>query len=259
MSRFRLLGAFLVATVASIALFGVSTGAASAATFTLSTEECNGTIWNLCWSEKEESSSPLLELTGTQTVTVAKKTGSANVVFKGTIGGIEFTIECTGVTQGTAGANVIEQPEPLKKSGVVSGTLLFTGCKLTAPAELVKECNIPEEKETTAIKGELINAEKVTSEKELRLTPKEGEKAPFIELTFENKEKEKCPETFTASAHAVTGVQVIEVLNPSLHELTKSGKAIGSTLKLAGSPATVTGELTMSFPGLEDWVDIGLA
>jgi hypothetical protein len=239
MSRLKITGA-LLAVVAIAAMGAFSASAASAAVFTLGTAECKEGFWNLCWAET--AAGALKELSGTQSGTVAKKTGSANAIFN--VASVGVTIECKNVTSSDA---LINQEKPLTKNSTITGHLVFKECKLTG--ELGEVCTIPVEKTTEALTGEVV------SETELKLKPTSTK--AFITIPFEGA---SCPATVKGS-HEVTGEDVIVIEKPGTPETTKSGanSTTKSTLKFSEKTATLTDEVTISFTGLGDLVDVSLA
>jgi hypothetical protein len=229
----------LMAALMAVAFSAVAVSSASAVVFTLATTECTGgTNVALCWSEKEEEASPLLELTGEQSETV-------------TGGVVDFTVNVEPVQiilcEKSTGSGTIFQKEPLGTGAktTLKGTLTYEGCKLDT--EPTKKCVVTVNNTTKPLLGTLING------KEIELKPETG--STFIEITYSNNGAEKCPVAFSGT-HPVTGTQNVEILNPTKHELTKKGKAVGKTLEFLSSKAELSQELTMSFTGLEDFVDV---
>ena len=225
------------AVVVIAAISGVA--ATSASAYELSNEICNGKIINLCWN----NAGTLQELIKTQPTTIALKTGSV-VLIKTAIGGLTIEIECKVVSSSLT----ITQAEPLVKQGTIVGTLTLKECKIVGGVEIAKKCKIPAEKTTKELVGTL------TTVKELLLKPVTG--TTILEVPFENNGTEVCPATIKGT-HSLMGEQVFEILNPEKPEITKSGKSVAlSKLKLGEEKAELTGEIVISFPGLEDEVAI---
>jgi hypothetical protein len=234
MSGKKLTGALLMALLLT-ALGAITASSASAAVFTLSTEPCTGgTNVAICWN----NAGVLSELVGEQSETVEG-------------GAISFTINTEPqqiiLCEKSKGSGTIFQKEPLVagKKTTLKGTLTYEGCKLdTEPA---KKCVVNVTNTTLPLLGTL---ETVST---LKLIPESG--LVFIEITYSNNGTEKCPLTFLGT-HSVTGTQTVEIINPETHEVTKKGKAIGETLEFFSSKAKLEQELTLTFTGLGDEVDI---
>jgi hypothetical protein len=240
MSRFRLMGTMLLA-IAVTAIAGVGASSASASVFTLGTEECNGTVWNLCWAETETSA--LLELVGTQSVTAE---GGLN---KFVVPGIPVEIECEDVVSEPGGT--IQQPEPLVKSGTILGKLRFLGCVLVGANAVATKCVIPTFEVTKELSGIL------TSETNVLLTPQEGE--VFIEITFSNKTGQTCP-ALVVGKRKVTGMQDLTILNPQHTLNSKTAESVvKSELLFIEKAAELTGSITVTLTEFGDWFDTALA
>jgi hypothetical protein len=237
----------LLGAPACAALFAACASAASAETFTLSGESCNGSEhWGLCWV----NGTNLQQLTGKQTIQA--KLASSKLTFKYTIGGEQIEVQCTAVAIGTGEPNVWEQVE-LAKTGVskVDFTLKFSGCSLTAPKALAKKCAFPGSKETLALVGTM------PTETELRLLPAAGETTPFFEFTLANNGSETCPASLKAESHGPVGYQALTVEHPKTAEATKTATLVATSgLKLGGHTASLEGALTFEFPGLGVNVEI---
>jgi hypothetical protein len=231
----------LLAVCAVVVCSAAAAGSASAEVFKLEASECTGgTNVALCWSAEEAEASPLKELVGKQSETVS----GGDVML--TVSNPEITILCTGAT----GSGTISQPEPLVagKKTTLTGTITYSGCTIEASAAIAKKCKIPTSKTTKELLGTL------TSGTELLLAPASG--TEFITIEFENNGAEVCPATIKGN-RTVVGEQVVTITNPTKHELTKSGTSVvKSKLKFFEEPAELTESLTLSFTGLEDWVDV---
>jgi hypothetical protein len=233
----RNLTRLILAAVVVMAVNGVVASSASAVVFTLGTTECTGgTEVRLCWSEKEEAASPLLELSGQQSETVAGGTVKFLILSEP-----EQEIEC----KEAIGSGTITQEGVLTGGPKTSlkGTITYKGCKLTKGPTTT--CSIKEEEKTKELLGVL------ESQTELKLTPETG--AVFIEIEY------LLATCAFKGKHSVTGSQIVEILNPESHALSIKGKAItkaGTGLEFLSSPAVLTQELTLSFTGLEDFVDV---
>jgi hypothetical protein len=242
MSRRATLG---IAVLLCISAFTVVTAAAAAqVTFVLTNEACTGgTKFDLCYEGlNKEGKQGKWELSGLQ---IVAQRDATNVVFKVPAKvGTTVTIECKKLKQGVKEENRMTQTNPLWENSKTTGTLSFEECAITAPKADVENCTIPAAKETTSLSGEL------TSETNLRLAPKAGGAAPVIEIPFANKGAKVC---VLKGTKKVTGFQDIEIINAGVAEKTKQGKAKEeSGLKFGEETASLSGELEMLFPGLED-------
>ncbi len=245
MLKRKMFGVLAVAAVAAFSALGASS--ASAVVFTLSTLKCEGgSNVALCWESKAKTECVagefLCELVGEQSETV-----KGGLVVLTVLSSPNQVIECTEAT----GKGTILQNEPLvagKITTIDKGVITYKGCKLTLPEELVKKCEIPVEKETKALTGELL------TESELLLKPESG--TVFIEIPYTNKGTEKCPTTVLGT-HNVTGEQAVTIEKPGEPEETKTGNAVEeSKLTYFSSPTDLKGSLTLTFTGLGDLVDI---
>jgi hypothetical protein len=228
-------GALMAALIVS-AISAITASSASAVTFTLTKTACTGgTNVALCY---ETAAKEKLELIGEQSETVA-----GGITILDILTTPEQKLECTSAT----GKGTILQNAPLPSglTEIDKGTITYSGCKITAPAEIAKKCKIELEKTTNALHGELI------SEKELTLEPETG--TVFIEVVYSNNGGEKCPLTFLGG-HNITGKQKVEILNPGVAEETKTGKAIGEELQFFSAGAELLEELILTFTGLNDKV-----
>ncbi len=229
----------LLGLLAIVATNAIAASSASAVVFTLTTEECTGgTGIGLCWSELEAESSPLLELTGKQTVRIE----GGHVTFKvATLG-----ILCLKFL----GEGTINQEKPLTGgTTTITGLIItFEECELDEPATLAIKCKVPVERSTKAITATLPN------ENEHMLKPSEG--SVFIEIPIENKGTEKCPAAVVGT-HNVTGSVNIKINEPLVHLLTHTFSVINPTLlEFFSEKATLEAEGTISLPGLEDFWDL---
>jgi hypothetical protein len=245
MLKRKMFGVLAVAAVAAFSALGASS--ASAVVFTLSTLKCEGgSNVALCWESKAKTECVagefLCELVGEQSETV--KGGPVLLTVLSTP--IQ-DIECAEST----GKGTLLQKEPLvtgKITTIDGGVITYKGCKLTLPEEIAKKCMIPEEKETAALKGELL------TESELLLKPEEG--TVFIEIPYTNKGTEKCPIAFLGT-HSVTGEQQVTIEKPGEPEETKTGNAVEeSKLTYFSNKTDLKQSLTMTFTGLGDLVDV---
>jgi hypothetical protein len=242
------MGLLVVSIVAAFS--AVAASSASAVVFTLSTLPCTeGTNVALCWQESaaKPECNPALKATLCELIGEQSETVSGGLLSLTVLGSPNIVIECTAST----GKGTIVQLEPLvagKHTTIVGGVILYEGCKITSTEELAKKCKVPAERETKPIKGEL------QTQTELLLEPATG--TVFIEIPFENNGTETCP-TAVKGARNVTGKQLVTILNPEIHELTKTGETVvESELELFSDKADLKQPLTLSFTGLEDLVDI---
>ncbi len=238
----RKLMALLLAAFAVTAVTAIAASTASAA-FTLSTVECGGgPKWGLCWSETETSA--LLELTGENAATALGGENLFNVPELG------VEILCKKVKD--LGNGKVTQSEPLgTAANVITGSLNFEECALEGEGTITKLCTIPASEKTNELSGEL------TSETNVHLVPKTG--TVFIEIEFKNKsETEKCPATVVGK-RKVTGSQDLTVTNPGATLSTKSANAVvKSGLLFIEKAAELTGSITVTLTGFEDWYDTSL-
>jgi uncharacterized protein YbcI len=227
--------------VALVAMGGLTASAASAEVFELRSEECNGAVWNLCWAETEAGA--LRELQGTQSITAE---GGKNLFV---VPGIPVEIECEKVKSEPGGT--IQQPEPLVKTGTILGLLVFEGCKLVGTNATATKCVIPTKEVTKELSGELTSATNVL------LKPEEGE--VFIEITFTSKEGQTCPATVIGK-RKITGMEDVTILNPQHTLNSKTGESVvKSELLFIEKAAELTGQITVTLTGFEDWFDVTLA
>jgi hypothetical protein len=263
MLKLRTLGVLGVLTAVMLSM---ATSSAFGKEWTLTESTCaSGTVtWAVCYElvEKKKTTEPftavecnkekatLCELEGEESETVAGGT----IVFTAKTAPAQ-KIEC----EKSEGSGTISQLHPLEtgEKTTLKGKLKYKGCLLIT--EPMKKCVVNTENETVELLGTLEN------EKELKLEPESG--ATFLTITYKNNGSETCPASF-AGEHAVTGTQIVEILNPEVDEETKKGKAIGHTLKFFSNEAELSQELTLTFENkveksgeteMTDFYDIVLA
>jgi hypothetical protein len=242
MLRRKIMGVIIAAALV-VAVGAVGASSASAVIFTLTLTACTGEAKAaLCY---ETAGKEKLELEGQQSETVAG-------------GVVDFTILTTPqqiiLCEKSTGSGTISQLHPLKagEPTTIQGILKYEGCKLdTEPS---KKCVVNLNNETKELLGTLEKGAEGTEE-ELKLVPKAG--TVFIEITYSNNGAEKCPATFLGT-HAVTGSQLVDIINAEVAEPTKSGEALGETLEFLSAKAELSQELTLTFTGLGDNVYVTL-
>lgn len=214
---------------------------ASAVEFELGTQECGeGTKWGFCWAETETS--PLLELIGTKSVTVLGGESLLNVS--------ELGVEILCKKAKDAGNAQISQPTPLgSEPNLITGSLIYEECAFEGEGTIAKLCVVPASERTNELRGEL------TSETNLHVVPKSG--AVFIEFEIKSKsETEKCPATVVGK-RKITGSQDLTITNPGHTLSSKSATVIANSgLLFIEKHAELTGSITITLTGFEDWFDI---
>jgi hypothetical protein len=207
---------------------------ASAAVWTLSTQPCNGAIWNWCWVN---TTNERFELTGTQSFTSETK---LEFLLLWRPVGEEVHVDCTLVI---SEAGFWMQPEPLVRRGTITALVLIqSGCGLLEP--LSKKCSIPAELKTHELDGT------IGEKGEIEFKPASGE--ALLEVTLSG---EACP---LKGTDAVDGSQVCKLAKAA--EETPAEKQeldcepSGSKLKVGGSAAEFLLTTTISFPGLNNRV-----
>jgi hypothetical protein len=234
-SRVRILLGTIAALMVLVCATSVAS-TASAAVWTLSTQPCNGGIWNWCWVN---ANNERFELTGTQSFTSEAK---IEFLVLWHAGAEEVHIDCT-LTISEAGFWM--QPEPLVKRGTVTALVLIeSGCGLLEP--LSKKCSVPTELKTHELDGT------IGEKGEIEFKPASGE--TLLEVTFSG---EACP-AIVKGTHPVNGSQVCKLAKAA--EETPAEKQeldcepSGSKLKVGESPVELLLTTTISFPGLNDRV-----
>lgn len=236
----KLAGLLIAAAV--VALSGLAATTASAAVFSLTSVACSGgTTVAICYQGKDPAGAEgSWELSGKQSVTAAGGAGKLVVPTLETL-----TIACTSTASGET--PVITQNSPLGngKTTITGGDLVFKGCAPTAPASVVEKCVIPTEKETLKLEGTL------ESGTEVKLVPASG--TTFIEIPFTSKSTLTCPAAFIGNLK-IRGSQVVTIVSPAAPEKTKRGDAVAKSGLFYGesNAAELTGEITLTFTGLED-------
>ncbi len=229
MSSHKVAGGLIVALAFTI----IASAPASAVVFTLSRTRCEGgTNTALCW---ELEKTVYDELEGEQSFTT--ESGAAVFTIKSEPA---QPIECT---KSKGGGTVIQSG-----GGTTFKTILtYEGCKLGGV--LGKKCAIPATEATNPLLGTFQSGSTI------KLTPELG--LEFLDLIYSNIEgPEVCP-TLIKGLHAITGSQTFEISSPAVYAKTKSMKAIGETLGWSTSAVTLSQEITLGFPGLED--DVGVS
>jgi hypothetical protein len=230
----RKLAALLFAGCLVVAASAMSASSASAA-FTLTTKACTGGAFlGLCYENEKATEcgekSTVCELEGTSTETVS---GGATTLKINTSPNV--VVEC----KTASGSGTIDQLSPLTESAqILKGVIGYKGCKITAPAEIVTKCVIPETKETNLLLGTLTSVEK------LLLKPETG--TVFIEIPFTSKEGQTCPATVKGT-RSVTGEQEVTIASPETFGSSKTGTAVlVSKLEFFSQKAELTEELTLT-------------
>jgi hypothetical protein len=225
-----------------VALSALAATTASAAVFSLTSVACSGgTNVAVCYEGTDPAGKVgSWELSGKQSITT--EGGPSRLV----IPTLEtLTIACTSNQSGET--PVITQNSPLGngKTTISGGDLVFKGCALTAPASAAEKCVIPKEKETVPIVGTL------ESGTEVKIVPASG--TTFIELPFTSKSTLTCPAAFIGNLK-IRGSQVVTIVSPAAPEKTKRGDAVAKSGLFYGesNAAELTGEITLTFTGLED-------
>ncbi len=233
--RMKLFAVLAAMTALSTSVFAASS---SALVFILTTEICNGSgHLGFCWN----SGGLLQELKGEQSITLANAAG-VEILLLSNIAGAAVDIHC----KKASGAGTLGQANALLNPPVLGLVITIEECKLEGT--LGMKCKIPASKTTNNLSGTFV------SKTLLRIKPTTG--TVFITIPFENITAGSCPVTIRG-ARDITGEQDFTILNPEIHENTKTLECVKmSNLQLdEESVECDEGKLVMSFTGLGDEVD----